>query len=150
MYILNLGQLLTVPTVSKPHILGRLVSLPVISNQHLSLKSQLVAIVQSSWYNDFMTTNYQLGANRERQAVRELTERGYFNAQRSAGSHGIFDVYAFCKDHVLFVQVKSTKEDAAGAIRAIMEAPLPISDCIRYEVWEKLPRGHGWKITQVE
>lgn len=97
-----------------------------------------------------MTTNYQLGADRERQVVKELTRRGYFNAQRSAGSHGIFDVYAFKEDHILFIQVKSTQEDAAGAIKSIMEAPLPTYDCIRYEVWEKLPRGHGWKITQVE
>jgi hypothetical protein len=58
-------------------------------------------------------------------------------------------VYAFRDDHVLFVQVKSTKESAATAIKSIMELPFPQCNCIRYEVWEKLGRGKGWKITEI-
>lgn len=97
-----------------------------------------------------MATNYQLGASRERQVVKSLKRKGYWHAQRSAGSHGIFDVYAFAKDHVLFVQVKSTPYDAGEAIANIMESRLPRVVGIRYQVWEKLSRGKGWKITEIE
>lgn len=94
-----------------------------------------------------MATNYSRGASYERMCVKALLDKGYLVANRSAGSHGLFDVFAVARDHVLFIQVKSTKEDAGAAIEAIRSAGLPVAANIRYEVWEK--RSRGWCVTRI-
>lgn len=92
-----------------------------------------------------MSTNYARGARYERECIKQLISQGYLVANRSAGSRGIFDVFAIAKDHALFIQVKSTPEDARHAVDSIIGAGLPKADNIRYQVWEKTGRGK-WTI----
>ena len=50
-------------------------------------------------------TRYRHGADLERAIVNYLKERGW-EASRSAGSHGKFDVYAIKGNKILLLQVK--------------------------------------------
>jgi len=50
-------------------------------------------------------TNYDRGANFEREVVNDLLKMGLY-AQRSAGSHGAVDVLAYCAKIGLFIQCK--------------------------------------------
>ena len=94
-----------------------------------------------------MVTNYARGASYERLCVKALKKQGYTVANRSAGSHGLFDVFGIALDHVIYIQVKSTPGDASKAIESIESADLCRADNIIYEVWEK--RSRGWRITRL-
>lgn len=61
-----------------------------------------------------MSTNYQRGAKRERDALEYLRGLGYY-AERTAGSHGVADIIALKKDHTpMLIQVKSGKGKYSG------------------------------------
>ena len=61
-----------------------------------------------------MGTPYQAGRRAEYAAIRELKTQGY-QAVRTAGSHGPFDVVAWTPNELLFVQVKKTSYPPAFA-----------------------------------
>lgn len=92
-----------------------------------------------------MATNYARGAARERAIMALHRERGY-TAIRSAGSHGLFDVVAFCDLHWKLIQAKSTVTEANAAMRGLVGFAAPPHTDI--EVWLKLPR--GWRIWRLQ
>lgn len=75
-----------------------------------------------------MTTPYERGKRMERQAVEDLEALGY-GAQRTAGSHGPFDVIAWDESMVMLIQVKRSDESPYFA-QLIEEARI---------AWEDLP-----------
>lgn len=67
-----------------------------------------------------MITPYERGRRMEQQAVEDLRKLGY-EAQRTAGSHGPFDVVAWSAGFVWLIQVKRV-DNSAGIAPAISEA----------------------------
>ena len=59
-----------------------------------------------------MNKNYKRGYDAERRAVMDLRAKGYI-ACRSAGSHGIFDVWAFNHNKLILIQIKREKHPTA-------------------------------------
>lgn len=51
---------------------------------------------------------YLRGAYYERKAIASLEDAGY-NANRSAGSHGVYDIIAYNSNHFRLIQIKSTQ-----------------------------------------
>ena len=99
-----------------------------------------------------MNTSRQ-GHSRERQCVRELTERGYV-AIRSAGSKKMWDVVAIGPNDIKLIQCKKTNKNIQSAIapKAVVEemryAPAPNSGVVTKELWTWVNR-KGWFITVV-
>lgn len=59
--------------------------------------------------------NYLSGRLREYKALKELRDAGWI-CGRSAGSHGLFDIWAVHPEHgALFLQIKSTKVGRGSA-----------------------------------
>ena len=83
-------------------------------------------------------TNYQRGVEIERKVMEILEEAGY-EAMRTAGSHGIFDVCGYGPCGVRFIQVKrakkgeSWKQDYEQAVESIQQ--LPKHPSVSGEVW---------------
>jgi len=75
-------------------------------------------------------TNYANGARRERQLVALLEERGYA-CQRSAGSHGPFDIIAWNSKKHLHIQVKPAGKWDHDDLQRMLDSPLPP----RTELW---------------
>jgi len=74
--------------------------------------------------------NYQKGARREYQVIKILLEEGYngvscVEAQRTAGSHGVFDVVAIMETGAVYlIQVKSdTADDELWKLEALPVQP---------------------------
>jgi Holliday junction resolvase-like predicted endonuclease len=81
-----------------------------------------------------MPNNYDRGRRLEDLACRDLRKAGYI-AQRTAGSHGPWDVTAVNADGVRLIQVK-----ALGATRdqdriALLDVAAPAS--VSREIWER-------------
>jgi hypothetical protein len=91
-------------------------------------------------------TNYQKGANKERE-VKKLLEDKFYTAIRSAGSHGPVDVVAWDKTGILLIQVKYncliSKDE-----KEILEN-MPIPDNATIEVWEYVSGNKTPKITKI-
>ena len=51
-------------------------------------------------------TNYQIGVRCERLWMAQMSRKGY-TVERSAGSHGPVDCFAWNKDEVIFAQIKN-------------------------------------------
>ena len=79
--------------------------------------------------------NYQAGARAELNAVKELRNLGY-EAQRSAASHGIFDLYGIHPDgdHVIFIQCKRGGKPSPCEYKSAVEAKVP-PDAIKLVLW---------------
>ena len=81
-----------------------------------------------------MPNNYDRGRRLEDLACRDLRKAGYI-AQRTAGSHGPWDVTAVGTNGVRLIQVK-----ALGATRdkdriALLDVVAP--PCVSREIWER-------------
>lgn len=95
-----------------------------------------------------MTTPYQRGYSRERQAMQHLTMQGFI-CFSSRGSHGVADIIAIGPQVIKLVQVKSASEGPKGR-REAMEAlaRLPAPPCVQRELWVKEVR--GWTVVLVD
>jgi len=95
----------------------------------------------------------------EREAFEMLVEEG-FECGRSAGSRGPCDLLAWDRDHVLFIQVKSTRNAlnpsslsmCAKAIRLLQAMPVPPGGSRWLFLRELKGRGikGGWLRLQVD
>ena len=100
-----------------------------------------------------MANTSRQGHSRERQCVRELTERGYV-AIRSAGSKKMWDVIAIGPDDIKLIQCKKTNKNIQSSIapKAVVEemrhAPSPNSGVVHKELWTWVNR-KGWFVTTV-
>jgi len=89
-----------------------------------------------------MPTNYQRGRAIEYQAIHMLKEQGYA-AQRTAGSHGPFDIIAWNADSIRLIQIKGTRGPTAittaltKARNTWRDTPIPRAPAISLEVWVK-------------
>ena len=94
-------------------------------------------------------TNYKRGAQKEYDICKIMREAGY-NAQRSAGSHGVWDVCCIGPNGVRFIQVKRSKKewkaDYESAKHELQQMPRLTGGC--YEVWVWVD-GQGWIIREV-
>lgn len=85
--------------------------------------------------------NYQRGYKTELRAVHELRKDGFY-AYRSAGSHGIFDVFAIKEDAILAIQCKRIKKSCNELstfkkdIESIRSARVPLNVQKQLWVWE--------------
>ena len=84
-------------------------------------------------------TNYERGRKAEYKAVEELRRRG-FQAFRTAGSKGPFDVVAFSEKEIVVVQVKRGKKKRATKDARELLASLPCPSNVRKEVWTWVDR----------
>ena len=91
-------------------------------------------------------TNYARGVRVERLARDYgLTELGYHTCVRAAGSKGWADLVFVGDDSVALVQVKNRTLSEANLRRMFEDAPRPLPDNVRCEVWEYLGGGY-WRI----
>lgn len=97
-------------------------------------------------------TNYSRGRKTEYDAVADLERAGAIEAQRTAGSHGLFDVVAVFGNGYRFITCKRSKtlsalkSDCAAAREEISK--LPAMPGVSREVWGWLD-GKGWEIREV-
>lgn len=93
--------------------------------------------------------NYQRGVRYERKIQSDIG----MNSIRTAGSHGVFDVIAYNKDVVRFIQCKASKKkdirlsDYWSDIEAIAEEQVP--DTSTKELWVYYGRGKLHKVWVV-
>ena len=87
-------------------------------------------------------TNYQKGRAFEYRIMHDLEEVGY-SVQRSAGSHGLYDVIAWNESHFRLIQAKVGKGITTDERNKIKDNKVPVN-CIK-EIWHKTDRG-----TQIE
>lgn len=79
--------------------------------------------------------NYRRGYRAELAAKKELEAQG-FTVLRAAGSKGPFDLVAFNKDVVRFIQVKRVRNGSGGLSKSLRELErVPVPPCARKEVW---------------
>ena len=55
------------------------------------------------------STNYNRGRIIEYKIIKELTAEGYLTG-RTAGSHGLFDIFAIKDNEIIFIQAKRIKK----------------------------------------
>jgi len=100
-----------------------------------------------------MLTPYKRGRQAEYAACCLLRKRG-FHAQRSAGSHGPFDIVAWNEHGVWLIQVKIVKEEqfATAACRVAWRAwqkfSFPLYEGIHREIWIRI--GNYWYIRDLD
>ena len=98
-----------------------------------------------------MSTNYRRGTATEYKCVEALEAAGY-EAQRSAGSHGAWDVCAVGPCGVRLVQVKRVKRGGSwrGEYQRAVEQMqgLPVLPGVSYEVWVWEDR-RSWIVQEV-
>ena len=80
-----------------------------------------------------MSTNYRRGRAYEYRAIRQLQAEGYY-AGRSAGSHGLFDVWAINGFRWRLIQVKSGRARMTRAEQAAFRE-LPVPERTTKEIW---------------
>ena len=80
---------------------------------------------------------YKRGADKERAVIRKLKEEGYSIGQRTAGSHGVFDVIAInIKERkIKLVQSKSSITHSAKCKIMIDNRKLNGKFKVGFEVW---------------
>lgn len=87
--------------------------------------------------------NYRAGRAFEYEAVKMLKDRGYKKAGRTAGSHGIFDVFGLKNKHIILISCKrvNSVEDITDARRVwdedCQEMP-QLPDDADFECWVKV------------
>lgn len=90
--------------------------------------------------------NYLKGRRKEYEVMKALKAEGYA-VVRSAGSHGIWDICAVRKEHVLLLQVKYgcgiDKEELA------LFGVLPVPEYTKKEIWIFEPGNKTPKIKEV-
>lgn len=94
-------------------------------------------------------TNYQRGVEAERRCQDDLEKVGY-KTIRTAGSHGSFDVIAWCPIGTRFIQIKRSKDDdwmrtLREVSLALAEMPHPPHSTFECWVWQD---NKGW-VSQV-
>ena len=100
-----------------------------------------------------MANTSRQGHDRERQCVKELTERGYM-AIRSAGSKKMWDVLAVGPNDIKLIQCKKMNKNIQSCIapKAVIEemrnSPAPNSGVVTKELWTWVNR-RGWVVTIV-
>lgn len=79
-------------------------------------------------------TNYARGRSKEYAACKALRDDGYC-AQRTAGSHGVFDITAVSATTIKLVQVKYTDSGywQDGNVELLKQLPVPPST--NKEIW---------------
>jgi predicted RNA binding protein YcfA (HicA-like mRNA interferase family) len=77
-------------------------------------------------------TNYEKGRAAEYKAIRQLRDDGYA-VLRTAGSHGMYDVVAWNRHEVLFIQIKRDCKPTRGELAALEAAHVP-AGCSK-ELW---------------
>ena len=89
-------------------------------------------------------TNYKRGAQKEYDICDILRQAGY-NAQRSAGSHGVWDVCAIGPTGIRFIQVKRSKKEWKADYESAKHEleQMPRFANVSYEVWVWLDH-KGW------
>lgn len=102
-----------------------------------------------------MATQYQRGTKKENQAREELERVGYSTA-RSAGSKGLFDVFAFMPPNkIRAIQVKRDKDEAdvrrecEYAMEELREKGYTSRGPVTFEVWGWLDYQQEWLIQEV-
>ncbi len=96
-------------------------------------------------------TNYERGVEKERKAQEQLEAVGY-EAMRTAGSHGLFDVIGYGATGVRMIQIKRAKKDNdwkhdyENAIEQLKQ--LPDLPSISREVWVWVDY-QGWRKQEV-
>lgn len=95
-------------------------------------------------------TNYDRGRETEYKIIHELTEKGFINAGRTAGSHGMFDIVAVKPgEHVVFIQAKRSKEVITFErlykedLDKILDALPHMPEQVQCEAWVWVDR-KGW------
>jgi len=94
-------------------------------------------------------TNYEKGANAEREARHLLETLGY-DVTRSAGSKGQWDLIAVYVNHIRLIQVKVEGAMTPAEHEAI--ELYTVSDFCTKEVWTRLagkPAGERWIVEVV-
>lgn len=87
-----------------------------------------------------MATPYTAGLYYEYKCVNQLRAAGY-GAQRTAGSHGPFDVIAWKPHEILLIQVKKVGDTAsvdralAAALKEWARSQQPPECCVHIETW---------------
>jgi Holliday junction resolvase len=80
-----------------------------------------------------VSRNYRRGRAYEYRVIRMLEQTGY-SAGRSAGSHGLFDVWAVNAQHIRVIQVKCGSASMSPAEREqFRELPAPAN--VSKEIW---------------
>lgn len=88
--------------------------------------------------------NYISGRQYEYKCIVELRRQGAVEAQRTAGSHGSFDIIAIMPDGLIrLIQVKS--HGAQDDIKKLDSLPIP-EKLVTKELWHWVTR-KGWEIT---
>jgi hypothetical protein len=100
-----------------------------------------------------LTTNYKRGAAIEYKAIEQLERVGY-QADRTAGSHGEFDVIARFHTHARYIQTKLTLDPKTKYdvdIEKIEQAVLPPNSTGELWVWysDKNPKNSGWIVQKI-
>ena len=93
-------------------------------------------------------TNYKRGVEIERRCMEQLEKVGY-TAMRTAGSHGTFDVIAFNKLGVRFIQLKRCKgtlKSFKNEKEEIYNTQLPLNATGEIWVWVD---NKGWLVQEV-
>jgi hypothetical protein len=91
-------------------------------------------------------TNYQKGADYEREVMEHMRLQGATFALRSAGSHGPVDVTGFFPDHSRLIQVTTEGTPVAPRFQALLD--LNVAPDVTKEVWV---RGRAsWAIFPVD
>ena len=81
-----------------------------------------------------MPNNYATGARIERLARDVLRRYGYY-VVRSAGSKGAFDLVAWNREEVKFIQCKKSGAFGKGDFEKMESVPIPLGGASR-ELWE--------------
>ena len=79
-------------------------------------------------------SNYATGARIERLARDVLRRYGYY-VVRSAGSKGAFDLVAWNKDEIKFIQCKKVGAWSKADLEKMVKVPIPCIDGVM-ELWE--------------
>ena len=88
---------------------------------------------------------YRRGARVERLLIKKCKDGGY-QAMRSAGSKGVFDVHYWNTTESHYAQCALSGVKGKMDFEAIRRTPVP--SCALREMWEYLGRGE-WKVTKV-
>jgi len=89
-----------------------------------------------------MMTNYRRGVKKERELMALWDNAGAIETGRTAGSHGIFDVFGIFPNGVRFAQVKRIKKDGnwtteyKQTVEEIKQIHKPPNVSYEYWIWE--------------
>jgi DNA-binding PadR family transcriptional regulator len=100
---------------------------------------------------------YRAGRAKEYQIMHKLQDEGYI-VSRASGSHGVFDLIAWSKKELRFIQSKKEAEEAsnpegkyAADIKQMREIVVPTTTeevMVSRELWISVDR-KGWRIYKI-